>query len=306
MCRKPRTVPVIKDLSNKTSTQWYLVWNCNILESSPGVTSSDPAAPSRQKQVHSPRRLTQAGSHRISSLSPPASPLRVNQLEGEEAAFWAEPAPYLDPVSCCKRLCCSRSSLRADRLAEKSTGRDVSRFQLRSSFSRKDKEKKACGKKRWKKDLCLCFINYCCFHWVVNVPPEVQLPVSGTWPPPAPAGTRVRQRLEWWYGSDCCLPAPAARHHEGCPWERARSLGPGSPPGQTGRSKYTDGDTAASSQPTGQRIGTNKRQKGTGEGKGWQDTCFPGQQQGADGWLRHHDHHSSHTWEGESKRNVFN
>lgn len=68
------------------------------------------------------------------------------------SAWRAEAEAYLYPVSCWKLLCCSRSSLRADRLAEKSSGRDVSRFQLRSSFSRKDKEKKACGKKDKKKD----------------------------------------------------------------------------------------------------------------------------------------------------------
>lgn len=51
---------------------------------------------------------------------------------------------YLYPDICCKLLCSIRSSLRADRLVEKSTGRDVNWFQLRSSFSRKDREKNAC------------------------------------------------------------------------------------------------------------------------------------------------------------------
>lgn len=52
----------------------------------------------------------------------------------------------------CKLLCSSRSSLRADRLVEKSAGSDINWFQLRSSFSRKDKEKNAWEKRDREKD----------------------------------------------------------------------------------------------------------------------------------------------------------
>lgn len=137
------TVHVGKDLSNKTNreTPSLKLGHHRILIFRPSSTL-------RQKVVHPSWQRTQARSH--SCLSDKRWDILKNSglTEG-----WAGTQHYLYPVRCCKLLCCNRSSLRADRLAERSTGRDVNRFQLRSSFSRKDKEKKACGNNNEKSKL---------------------------------------------------------------------------------------------------------------------------------------------------------
>lgn len=242
----------------------------------------------------------------------------------------------------CKLLCSSRSSRRADRLAEKSTGSDVNWFQLRSSFSRKDKDKNACGKRgkypeRQREASIYCIITssssyFFCFYRCKQTPsilplpslatclalklrlppflfnpliftfysiysfppsilvtfhsfsstlflPVVVFPVSGCWPAPAHAGTTVQWRLACQSGSDCFLPAPAAMCRVGYPWEHARTLGHGSPPGQRARNKCTGVNTTVSSRQTEKGIWGNKRQKGRREGTGKRDTYFPGQQQ---------------------------
>lgn len=86
----------------------------------------------------------------------------------------------------CKLLCSSRSSRRADRLAEKSTGSDVNWFQLRSSFSRKDKDKNACGKRgkypeRQREASIYCIITssssyFFCFYRCKQTPSILPLP----------------------------------------------------------------------------------------------------------------------------------
>lgn len=82
-------------------------------------------------------------SHQRWELVPAFSSVTVLQGMWLAGAGWSVIHDYLYPDMWWRLLCSSRSSLRADRLVEKSTGRDVNWFQLRSSFSKNDREKKA-------------------------------------------------------------------------------------------------------------------------------------------------------------------
>lgn len=67
--------------------------------------------------------------------------------------------------------------------------------------------------------------------------------------------------------------------HGGPLWERAQTLGRGSPPVQHARNKRTGVCTAVSSPQTEKGIWGNKRQKGRGEGTHKKGTFFWGQLQ---------------------------
>lgn len=228
--------------------------------------------------------------------------------------FIATDRQYLYPDIWFKLLCSSRSSLRADILVEKSTGRDVNWFQLRSSFSRNDREKNACGKRRHsQKDREKYKFNYCVSpsfslswaqtnnlhplstpllfpvqHCVLDesiilspssIPsflPVVVCLVSDCWPALEPVGTTVQWKLECQSNSDCFLLAPAAMRRAGGPWERARTHGYDSPPGHRARNKRTDVDTTTSHRRMEKGMEGNKRQEGRGEGGGKWDTYFLG------------------------------
>lgn len=157
-----------KDFCVSGLTCWDLNCSCGKgKESSPSV----PAATlDRSWFIHPDKQDHAWSQHYETCLSHETTWRTAGQTEGGGAT-----QHYLYPVRCCKLLCCNRSSLRADRLVEKSTGREVSRFQLRSSFSRKDKEKKACGKNNENKQIpfiggqgwLLHFFKQI-FQWVVH------------------------------------------------------------------------------------------------------------------------------------------
>lgn len=127
-------------------TCWDL--NCSCGKGKESSPSGPAATLDRSWFIHPDKQDHAWSQHYETRLSHETTWRTAGRTEGGGAT-----QHYLYPVRCCKLLCCNRSSLRADRLVEKSTGREVSRFQLMSSFSRKDKEKKACGKNNENKQI---------------------------------------------------------------------------------------------------------------------------------------------------------
>lgn len=128
-----------------------------------------------------------------------------------------------------------------------------------------------------------------CFHLPPahhSIIPVVGFLVSGCWSAAAPAATTVQWRLGCRSRSDCFLPAPAAMCRVGGPWERARTHGHGSPPGQRARNKGTGVDTTVSPRRTEKDMGGNKRQEERREGPGKWDTYFPGQHEEGGGLFK--------------------